>query len=282
MTTPASGRAAVPTYGWMIGMSAWLLLPLIGPGVGWLGFLGVGILGRRRVTIVIGAILGVVAVTLGIELWGGFADLINAIAHLGGIVAALAVNPGWLRTMWQRRGSGTAALRFALGPAAEAGAGPGSGTGSASSRGSGRGGRAGRSGSRRGRSGSGPGSAAERRPASTGRAGAGSSGRGSSDADRLAAHLGAGSGDLLASADVAEPIDVQTATADELRELPGMNGRRARRAVKARTERNGFVSVEDFGESAGLQPHEIVRLRSVATCSPRPRGARGFGRRVDL
>ena len=77
-------------------------------------------------------------------------------------------------------------------------------------------------------------------------------------------------------------VNTATATASELEDLPGMTRTRARRAVKERDEQGGFTSIEDFGEAAGLQPHEIVRLRRVATCSARPRGERRYGRRVDF
>lgn len=240
--------AAAPTYGWLLGMSAWLILPLIGPGFGWVGFLITGTVARRTAVIVTGVVFAVLGVSLGIELWGELDDLVNSVIHLAGIVAGLAVNPGWLRTMWARRGeSARPQASVAVAPARPA-----------------------TQPKRQSR--------AERAAAKRRRSRAAAQ---DADAQRLAADLGAHSSDLLRAVDPAEPVDVQTASADDLQSLPGMTRMRARRAVKERTKRNGFLSLEDFGEVAGLQPHEIVRLRAAATCSPRPRGERRFGRRVD-
>ncbi|MBG6238546.1 DNA uptake protein ComE-like DNA-binding protein [Mycetocola sp. CAN_C7] len=60
-----------------------------------------------------------------------------------------------------------------------------------------------------------------------------------------------------------------------------MDRRLAKAVVAERTKRGGFSSLEDFATTAGMQPHEIVRLRDEAFCSPRPRAARSFGRRLD-
>lgn len=244
MTT--SSREDVPTWGWLIGTSSWLLLPFIGPAVAWLGFLVVATASRRRAAWVIGVASGALALTVLFELWGPFTGVVNAVCHLGGIVGALMINPGWLRTRWERRSAGGRASQPARSAAS---------TRSTSSRSS----------TRRKRS------AVKVAPLP--------------ESVRLADAVGATSADLLqarAPAEPAEPVDVQTATADELADLPGLSRTKARRAVKVRAKNGGFVSVEAFGEAAGLQPHEIVRLRSAATCSPRPRGERRFGRRVDL
>jgi len=250
-----SSREDVPTWGWLIGTSSWLLLPFIGPAVAWLGFLVVATASRRRAAWVIGSASGVLALTVLVELWGPFTGIVNAITHLGGIVGALMLNPGWLRARWERRVAG--------------------GRTPSSNRSSSRDSR--RSASRSERA-TAP-SRRSRRTASAAKVAP------LPETIRLADAVGATSSDLLqtpATAEPAEPVDVQTATADELADLPGLNRTKARRAVKVRTKNGGFVSVEDFGEAAGLQPHEIVRLRSAATCSPRPRGERRFGRRVDL
>lgn len=252
--TSSSREGDVPGWGWLIGTSSWLLLPFIGPSVAWLGFLVVAIVSRRRAAWVIGAASGVLALTVLFELWGPFTGIVNAVTHLGGIVGALMLNPGWLRARWERRvagGSATSSSRASSRSSKRS-----------SDRSSSRDSRASNSGSRRTRSATKVAQLPEPVP--------------------IADALGATSSDLLQTRDAAEPIDVQTATADELADLPGLNRTTARRAVKVRTKNGGFVSVEDFGEAAGLQPHEIVRLRSAATCSPRPRGERRFGRRVDL
>ncbi|MFI8633120.1 ComEA family DNA-binding protein [Microbacterium sp. NPDC077663] len=244
-----SSREAVPTWGWMLGVSSWLVPVFFGPGFAWIGFFIVGAVSRRGVAYVAGLASGILGFTIGVEVWGGFTDIVAAVVHLAGIVVALALNPAWLRTLWERRVARTdknrpAAWRRAEEPAATASARPARGSRRSSKRAS--------------------------KPAPP------------QESNRLAESVGATSADLLQTSEPAEPVDVQTASTDEIADLPGMNRTKARRAVRARTKQGGFVSVEQFGEAAGLQPHEIVRLRSAATCSPRPRGERRFGRRVDL
>ena len=85
----------------------------------------------------------------------------------------------------------------------------------------------------------------------------------------------------VASAEPAKPIDVNTVGQRELSKLTGFDRKMAKAVIADRTRRGGYASLEDFGAAAGLQPHEIVRLRAEAFCSPRPRGERSFGRRLD-
>ena len=75
---------------------------------------------------------------------------------------------------------------------------------------------------------------------------------------------------------------MNTANQRALAKLTGMDRRLAKALIAERTKRGGFGSLEDFATAAGLQPHELVRLRDEAFCSPRPRAARTFGRRVDF
>lgn len=83
-----------------------------------------------------------------------------------------------------------------------------------------------------------------------------------------------------APAEPAATVDVNTATVDEFRTLPGFTKKRAEAAVAARLGRSRFASVQEFADDLGLQPHELVRIRDRLTCS-RPR-RRSFGRRVDI
>jgi hypothetical protein len=78
-----------------------------------------------------------------------------------------------------------------------------------------------------------------------------------------------------------ELVDVNTANQRTIARLTGMDRGLAKTAIAERTKRGGFGSLEDFAATAGLQPHEIVRLRGEAYCSHRPRAKRSFGRRVD-
>ncbi|MET0954780.1 MAG: helix-hairpin-helix domain-containing protein, partial [Cryobacterium sp.] len=66
-------------------------------------------------------------------------------------------------------------------------------------------------------------------------------------------------------------IDVNTANQRTIAKLTGMDRALAKAAITERSKRGGFSSLEDFADTAGLQPHEIVRLRSEAYCSSRPR-----------
>ena len=79
----------------------------------------------------------------------------------------------------------------------------------------------------------------------------------------------------------ADLVDVNTANQRTLAKLTGMDRGLAKAAITERGRRGGFGSLEDFAATAGLQPHEIVRLRGEAFCSSRPRSKRSFGRRVD-
>jgi DNA uptake protein ComE-like DNA-binding protein len=243
----------------------------------WLGFGIVGVASRSRRLIILGVVWGAVAILINLEIWGQAQPIVRAVAYLAGMVCALAVNPGWLRTMWQRRvdksGMGvTSARAVATGAAAGAAA---NASGNRASR---------RSRAKKAPAKSQP--ATSRRAAVTDDQPARTPAKPVPDeATELAAEAGASTDDLLAApaagAAAAEPVDVNTATAAELEGLPGVTRARARKAVSEREEQGGFSSLEDFGETLGLQPHEIVRLRKVAVCSPRPRGERRFGRRVD-
>ncbi|MBW9092532.1 helix-hairpin-helix domain-containing protein [Microbacterium jejuense] len=254
-------------------MSSWMLLTLVpGPMFAWLGFGIIGVVSRSRRLIILGVVWAAVAILVNLELWGEAQPIVRAVAYLAGMVCALAVNPGWLRTMWQRRldrsGMGVTAARTA---ATGAGTTP---TGNRASR---------RAAAKRKR-------AAQQKAeadAAKSRAAAPAPEPVPDEARELAAEVGASADDLLEAptptpAAPAEPVDVNTATAKELEGLPGVTRARARKAVAERDEQGGFSSLEDFGETLGLQPHEIVRLRKVAVCSPRPRGERRFGRRVDF
>ncbi|MFC8681841.1 ComEA family DNA-binding protein [Microbacterium ureisolvens] len=283
MTSSARAAAATdaPSIGWLLGMSSWMLLTVIpGPILTWLGFAIIGFASRSRRLIILGVVWGAAALLASFELWGQWQPLVRAIVYLAGMVVALAVNPGWLRTMWQRRlertGQASAASRARESTWHRASGAKASGTGEAAPA------KKPARRSRRQRNAAAAAAAAQRASAADEAAKAKAAGAAASaKADALADAVGASSDDLVAAEAATEPIDVNTAPAAELEKLPGMTRSRARRAVKERDAQGGFTSVEDFGETVGLQPHEIVRLRPVAICSPRPRGERRFGRRVD-
>ncbi|WP_106815761.1 ComEA family DNA-binding protein [Microbacterium timonense] len=287
MSGSKAAATDAPSIGWMLGMSSWMLLTVVpGPTLTWLGFSIIGVASRSRRLIILGVVWGAAAILASLELWGQWQPLVRAIVYLAGMLVALMVNPGWLRAMWQRRtergGGTTTASRTRETTWHRAAATTSATTTKAPSR---------------------PSRSARRKAAAAARAAEAKRARGATaaagktkttdaaapsssksptgEAAELASAVGYSTDDLLAADLTPEPIDVNTAGASELEKLPGMTRSRARRAVKEREAQGGFTSVEDFGESVGLQPHEIVRLRRLATCSPRPRGARRFGRRVD-
>ncbi|WP_309128554.1 helix-hairpin-helix domain-containing protein [Microbacterium sp.] len=261
MTDP---RRAVPGIGWMLLMSTWMISTVI-PGslFGWLGFLSIGIIGRMRRWVVVGVALGVAAIVATLPLWGQWQPMVAAIVYLGGMLLALAANPSWLRAMWTRS-------QVAVGAAsvkAPVNAPPARTTGR-STDGRSRGGRR-RNDTTASRD-SGPTRAAVDTTVD-------------SEAERLADRAGASTAAYFAAAETpaAGPVDVNAADAAALADLPGITRARARSLVKQRERQGGFVSLDAFATAAGLQPHELVRLRAAAVCSPPARGRRRFGRRVD-
>ncbi|HEY9308798.1 MAG TPA: hypothetical protein VIP82_13440, partial [Microbacterium sp.] len=103
-TTRAKTATDAPSIGWMLGMSSWMLLTVVpGPIVTWLGFSIIGVVSRSRRLIILGVVWGAAAILVSLEIWGQWQPLVRAIVYLSGMLVALMVNPGWLRTMWQRR-----------------------------------------------------------------------------------------------------------------------------------------------------------------------------------
>lgn len=65
-----------------------------------------------------------------------------------------------------------------------------------------------------------------------------------------------------------QPIDINTATADELDALPGIGPALAARIVTARDERGPFASVDDLAAVEGISPRMVDDLRSLVTVGP--------------
>lgn len=255
-TTAPAGPSAL----WMIIASSWMILVLF-PGAvfTWLAFGIIAAVARRRSWWVASVVYGIAAFVIGFVPDDG-GDMLRGTLYLVGIAHALIANPTWLSDLWARRENG---LNIMGGPAR---ARPGQG-------------------SRRSRGVvpseaegllNAPGTSrsdyvadeAEAAPAPARKPRASRSRRSSTAApvDR----------------EPVEPIDVNTANQRALAKLTGMDRRLAKALIAERTKRGGFGSLEDFATAAGLQPHELVRLRDEAFCSPRPRAARTFGRRVDF
>jgi hypothetical protein len=64
------------------------------------------------------------------------------------------------------------------------------------------------------------------------------------------------------------PLDVNTATSEQLAALPGFDQDRVARVRSERQARRGFGSVEEFAAAANLAPHEFVQTRDLLVCVP--------------
>ncbi|OCA87832.1 hypothetical protein A8F94_08300 [Bacillus sp. FJAT-27225] len=63
-----------------------------------------------------------------------------------------------------------------------------------------------------------------------------------------------------------EPLlDLNEATEEELAQLPGVGLILAKRAVSERTKKGGFRSLDEFTELLNLKPHNIEKIRLLAT-----------------
>lgn len=88
----------------------------------------------------------------------------------------------------------------------------------------------------------------------------------------------------LAAETIPDPIDLNTATVDDIASLPGVGVATAHRIVEERNRRGGFESVDEAALAAKLQPHVRSRLQQAAVVSERqqPRRRGTAGRIVDI
>jgi hypothetical protein len=81
-------------------------------------------------------------------------------------------------------------------------------------------------------------------------------------------------------------LDLNAVTVEQLASLPGLSQRVARRIVREREARGGYLAVADIVGVAELAPHEYARLRDRLTCVPRrsadPPASGTVGRVVDV
>jgi DNA uptake protein ComE-like DNA-binding protein len=77
-------------------------------------------------------------------------------------------------------------------------------------------------------------------------------------------------------------IDLNSATAAEMAELPGMTPVLAERALGYRAGRGGYRDFGDFVDAVGLQPHEAEKLRLCVTVRPAAPKPADRGRLLDL
>jgi competence protein ComEA len=76
-----------------------------------------------------------------------------------------------------------------------------------------------------------------------------------------AASAGGGGG----SAAPAQPVNLNTATLEQLDTLPGVGPATAQKILDFRDERGGFGSVEELGEVPGIGPVRMAALREAVT-----------------
>ena len=277
--------AAGPSLPWRLVASSWLLLLLVGGGgLAWLGFAILATIGKRRSWWIISAVYAVVAFVAWLpEGEGG--RIIQGTVYLVAILHGLIVNQTWLLLLWGRRENGFTVFgnktqqKAPVGPRQRSAALPeeaekllaGEGTDRADYLAAAPAARPKRQTRAQRRAAA---RAAEAAPTTTGNAPTTSS--------RAQAVRPSAAAPAPEPENEADLVDVNTASQRALAKLPGMDRGLAKAAVAERTRRGGFTTLEDFASTAHLKPHEIVRLREAAFCSPRPRAARSFGRRVDF
>ena len=66
-----------------------------------------------------------------------------------------------------------------------------------------------------------------------------------------------------------QPVDINRATEDELRALPGIGGVLASRIVEAREQGGPFASLDDLRRVRGLGPSKIEKLTAAAVIHAR-------------
>jgi len=71
-----------------------------------------------------------------------------------------------------------------------------------------------------------------------------------------------------APAKVAEPVNLNTATAAQLEVLPGIGARTAARIVEYRQKNGPFKKVEDLMNVRGVGEKSFLRLKSMVTVGP--------------
>lgn len=76
-----------------------------------------------------------------------------------------------------------------------------------------------------------------------------------------AAHAAAVDAKAPAAASAAAPVNVNTATIDELTALPGIGEKRAEAILELRKQKGGFKSVDELAEVKGIGPANLEKLR---------------------
>lgn len=264
LTTSRWGGPDGPSFRWLGLTSVWLVFVLLPNGVTtWLGFAIIGFAILRPAWIVAGLVYFIATVSVSAaDGLGAWSVILGGGLWVIGIAHGIAANRRWQTILWSRMESGTRLL--------------GTGRARRNTR-SARGGRPARS--------TPPEAAGLLDAAGTDRSdyladeGSGAAAPAPARVPRRRRAPAAGA---RATALPSSPVDVNTATQKELQSLPGFTRQRSKAAIRERDRLGGFASVDQFATVVGLQPHELVRIAPALACSPRPRRARSFGRRVDL
>lgn len=257
--TPVTATA--PSMWWRLAWSSWLLMLLLPAGsVAWAAFGLLAALGRRRSWAIAAAVYAVAAIAVRVpEDPVGF--ILQGTLYLVALLHGLIINQSWLLLVWGSRENGLSLF--------------------------------GNLSRRRARSAAGVTRRAEAVPQEAEKLlGGGGTSRSDYVDESAAAPTARRRRSTRAERRAATParvippapaelVDVNTANQRTLAKLTGMDRGLAKAAIAERTKRGGFSSLEDFAATAGLQPHEMMRLGAEAFCSPRPRATRSFGRRVD-
>jgi hypothetical protein len=264
---PATTAVTGPSLLWRFLASSWLVLLLFPAGsLAWLGFGILALVSRRRSWMIIAGSYGVAAIAVQLRV-DAVGEIVQGTLYLIALVHGLFLNQRWLLLLWSRneneltvfgnpvraKAPTTPATRQQEAPVPReaqkllGGAGTSRSDYVADAP---------------------PPTGRRRRPTRAER-------RAQTEKRTSAAPAGP------APASEADLIDVNTANQRTLARLTGIDRGLAKTLLAERTKRGGFGSLDDFAATAGLQPHQLVRLRGEAFCSPRPRSARSFGRRVD-
>jgi hypothetical protein len=264
---PATTAVTGPSLLWRLVASSWLVLLLFPAGaLAWLGFGILALVSRRRSWMIIAGSYGVAAIAVQLRV-DAVGEIVQGTLYLVALVHGLFLNQRWLLLLWSRneneltvfgnpvraKASTTPAPRQREKPVPPEAQKLLGGAGTSRS------------------------DYVADAPPPTGRR------RRLTRAERRAQteKRTSAAPAVPAPEPQADLIDVNTANQRTLARLTGIDRGLAKTLLADRTKRGGFGSLDDFAATAGLQPHQLVRLRAEAFCSPRPRSARSFGRRVD-
>ena len=75
-------------------------------------------------------------------------------------------------------------------------------------------------------------------------------------------------------ATAAAPINLNTATAEQLATIPGVGPKMAERIIDYRQKSGGFKKVEDLMNVSGIGEKNFLKMRPLITVAPAPAGAK--------